>query len=79
MLTYRNVRLCLVLCAAGRSVLTMAETYNHFKVNEDKYQHAASELVYMEGLSLAEQVPICATHQLPTVDKGVNHALYQMY
>ena len=36
----------------------MAEAYNHFVVNKDEQQHTAFRLVYMEGLPLAEQVPI---------------------
>ena len=44
--------------AAGRSVLTMAEAYNYFKVNRAEHEHVVANLAYMEGLSLVQQVGV---------------------
>ena len=43
-------------CAAGRSVLAMAEAYTYFRVHRAEHEHVTSKLTYMEGLTLAQQV-----------------------
>ena len=43
----------------------MAEAYNHFALNQyEQQKHTPFRLVYMEGLSLKEQVPIVPTYRL---------------